>query len=466
MPTPEDIFDLTRTTLSNGFRAWTHARPGTGTVALRLVVPVGSRHETRQNNGVSHFLEHMLFTGTARWPEHEVSEIIRRRGGEVNAYTGVEETVYWLHLPAGDLDLGLDWLAEILFRSTLAPEKFEKERRVIITEKGGQYGRFEALYDWIEDRGWGWSVFRAVSHRLYPDSPLLLPTIGKDASLTRLTRDDLLAFYGAHYLPNNMTVVAVGDVTPQAVEAAARAHFGGIPPGPLPARPVTPPDRPGDFHLRLRGPGINEQGQILLGAPIPGLGHPDRWALTLLAEMLETRLTRDIRYQRGLVYGVNANPSMYTDVGYFEIYTTAESVHFPEILAEVEGQLAHAIAGQFTEAELDEARAALRGRMILNSEGNADQASWLASISLYTREDQPLPNAFTAIERVTLADVGRVARAYLAPHKRFSAIHRPGFTPARLRLPALTAAGLASAGLALWLLRRARPTSRHLTPDT
>lgn len=448
------MFDLHRASLPNGLRLWVKPRPGTGTVILLLQVPVGSRHETEVNNGLSHFLEHMLFTGTARWSESEVVEIIRRRGGESNARTAHEDTVIWLHLKADDLDLGLEWLGEVVFRPALDEEKFDKERQVIIEEKGGEIGQLEAVGDLIEDLGLGWNVFRAVKHRLYPKSSLLLPVIGKDRSLRRIDYDDLLNFYRSHYLPNNMTLVVVGDVDAGTVAERAAHHLGGFAPGPLPPRPASPPPPAGGFNLRLRGPNLNDQGQLLLGAPLPGLGHPDRYALGVLAEVLDTVLTQDIRYQRGLVYGIDVYPSLYTDVGYFVVYTTADSAKFPEILAEVEARLDQALTGGFDEAAVAEARSALRGRMLLGMESNADVGWWLAELALFTPDDQPVPDLFAEVERVTAADVTRVARAYLRPEQRFRTIHRPALTPGTVARPALLGAGLGLAALGAWAFKR------------
>jgi predicted Zn-dependent peptidase len=453
-----DVLQLHRTRLENGLRLWCKPRPGTGTVALMLQIPVGSRHETRQNNGVSHFLEHLVFTGTGRWDENEVTEVIRRRGGEVNARTGAEDTVFHLHLKADDLEVGLDWLAEVVFNPTLSEAKFGKERDVIVQEKGGRWGRFKTFMDWVEDHGLGWNVFRAVRHRLFPESSLLLPVIGDDASLNGITREALVEFYRRHYVAANMTLVVVGDVQPGEVEAKARQYFGQHPAGERPGRPTTPPSPAGGFNLRLSGPNINEQGQVLLGAPLPGLGSPDRFPLGVLAEMLDTALTRDIRHQRGLVYGIDVYPALYTDVGYFVVYTTADSDKFPEILAEVEGQIDRAIAGEIDAEKVEEAKTGIRGRALLAMEGNLNLAWWLTEDALYTPDDQPVPDFFAGVAGVTPADIRRVAGQYLARSKRYQAIHRPGLTPARLR-PALIAgaAGILAGGLWLLWLRRRTP---------
>lgn len=456
----DDLTTIHRTTLPNGLRLWVRPHPGSGTVAVLAQVPVGSRHETKQNNGISHFLEHMIFTGTRRWREHEVTEIIRRRGGEANARTSQEDTVYWLHLKSDDLALGLDWLSEVLFRPAMAEAKFNKERRVIINEKGGNWGRFKDIMEWVEDRGLGWNIFRAVRNRLWPESSLLLPVIGDDQSLHSIDHAALLDFYQQHYLPNNMTLVVVGDVEPHEARNLTEQYFGEFEAGPLPQKPVKPPAPSRGFRVRLRGPSINDQGQLLLGAPIPGLQHPDRYALVVLAEIMEAALTREIRFDRGLVYGIDVYPAMYSDVGYFVVYTTAESNRFPEIQAAIDAQIQRAVAGQIDTVAVDEAKSAVRGRALLAMEGNLNEAWWLAEDAMYTPDDQPVPDYFAAVNAVTPEEVQRVANTYLSAQSRYEAVHRPGLTPRRAALPAAITAGLGLTGVsvwfATWLSRRKR----------
>lgn len=447
----DDLAAIRRTTLPNGLRLWVKPRPGTGTVAILAQFPVGSRHETKENNGISHFLEHMLFTGTRRWDEHEVTEIIRRRGGEANARTAQEDTVYWLHLKADDLALGLDWLAEVLFRPSLATDKFDKERRVIINEKGGHWGRFTDLMEWVEDRGLGWNIFRAVRNRLWPESSLLLPVIGDDRSLHSIDHAALLDFYRQHYLPNNLTMVVVGDVHPDEVQRLVEEYFGELEPGPLPPKPKQPPAPTGGFRVRLRGPSINDQGQLLLGAPIPGLRHPDRHPLLVLAEMMEAALTRDIRFDRGLVYGIDVYPAMYSDVGYFVVYTTAESERFAEIMHAIRVQIERAIRREFDPVAVEEAKSAVRGRALLAMEGSMNEAWWLAEDAMHTADDEPIPDFFAAVEAVGIEDIQRVAEAYLSQASRYEAVHRPGLTPRRAVLPAAITAGLSLTGVSVWL---------------
>jgi predicted Zn-dependent peptidase len=147
---------------------------------------------------------------------------------------------------------------------------------------------------------------------------------------------------------------------------------------------------------------------------------------------------------------------MHTDVGYFVVYTTADSSRFGEILAEVESRIDQAIRGALEPTAVAEAKSAIRGRLLLGMENNADVGWWLAEMSLFVAEDQPVPDLFAEVERVTSADVARVAGQYLGAGQRYRAVHRPGLTPASFVRPLLLGGGLALTGVGAWLVARAR----------
>ena len=146
------LLQIDQTALDNGLQVWCKPRPGTGSVVIRLVVRVGARYEIDGQNGIAHFLEHLIFDGTPRWSEQDIRHVIERVGGSFNGWTGHEGTVYEAEVLADHLDVALDWLAEIVFRSTLREDQVEKERGVIFRERGGRLGAFLSTLEDLADR--------------------------------------------------------------------------------------------------------------------------------------------------------------------------------------------------------------------------------------------------------------------------------------------------------------------------
>jgi len=450
----QSFYDLHRRTLKNGLRVWCVPRRGTGTVVVMSQLPVGVRTETPENNGISHFLEHMLFTGTERWDEAEVTEVIRRRGGEYNGQTSREETVFYIHVAADDTEFAVDWTHQLLSKPTLSADKFEKERQVIINEKGGEFDRLRRAWEWIEDHNLGWSVSRTVRRRLFPNSPLMMPVIGRDKTLNNITHTDLVNYYQDFYGPNNITLLVVGDVDPENAFDLVEQYFGEEPARPSPD--TLPPFHvvSDPFQVRLHGPTPNDQGQFMTGAMLGAITHPDRFAWWTIAEMLENAYLLEVRYELGLSYGVQAYTALYSDVGYFGIYTSTKVSEFDVIRQVVEKHLKRLLDGDFSEQELSEAKAALRGRTLLNLQDNLEMAWWLSSDSLVFRDDNlPIEDYFGEVEQLTVEDIRRVAQQYLSPEKRFVVEHRPSLTPAKLR-PIARMGALSLAGSALLFTRR------------
>lgn len=441
---PQSAVD--RFLLANGLEVWHQERPGTGTVSLILVVRVGARNETRENNGISHFLEHMLFDGTDRWSEAEVKEAIRSRGGYFNAQTDYEHTAYEVHLLAEDFEVALDWLAEIVFRSTLPADKIERERSVLFQEKGGRSSRFlEMLESW----GLGYDLGMAVRRHMYPQSSLGLRVAGEDDSLARIDRAMLLEHYQRYYRPNNMALVVVGDVAAGRVQAAVGKHLAGFPAGPVPAAPPAPAPVRRPLYVVLRGPGLADRSVVRRGARTVGAGHPDAAAIEVLAEVLSNRLTDELRMRLGLVYAIGAFNVTLSDTGYFVIRTECDSRHMGAIVQAVEAELGRLREEPVPPEELREAKALLRGQFALTTQSNASLAWLYAGYSVWCRADASVPEYGECIEQVTPADIQRVMQRYFVPDNSYLGIYRPAVT---LKHGALgVAAGVAlMLGLAVW----------------
>ena len=294
---------------------------------------------------------------------------------------------------------------------------------------------------------------RAVRRRLYPNSPMLMPVIGRDKTLNNITHDDLIDYYQTYYAPHNITLVVTGDVDPEEVFALAGEQFGAEDdretPDTLPPISVYG----GSFDVRLRGPMPNDQSQLMVGALLGPGDHEDRFAWWVIEEMMDNALRQDIRYEHGLTYSVNVLTTLYTDTGYFGVYARAKQDDMHYISHAVEKHIDRLVAGDFSTAELEEARTALRGRTILDLQDNLELASWLTYDALHTPDDYvPVADYFAAITDITEDDIQAVAERYLEKSKRFRVRHEPAFTPKQLRPVAVAAVG---ATTALWSLRRA-----------
>jgi predicted Zn-dependent peptidase len=422
----EPFFDPARFKLDNGLEVWVQPRPGTPAVALRLMVRVGSRYETADNNGISHFVEHVVFTGSEKWDEAEIKAVIDRLGGEWNGSTGYEGTWYQVDVRRDYMAQAMEWLAQVVTHPTLAANQVDDERQVIIQEQGGEMG---LVFHLLERLGFGYDLDRAVRTAIFPDSALALDVIGSEASLRAVDHASLLEYYHTYYVPDNMVLVVVGDIAPEEVRDLAQIHLGNLSPSPTPiTRPPTPAAFSGPVSLRLRGPYLNDWAQFSVGYRTAGDNHPDRHALEVAAEVLSFRLDESVRYERGLVYSIGAFNATFTDTGYFQVWTASEGKNLIEIQPLVEAELERLRAEPASPDDLTRAQRSLNGRHALWLETNGAQADNLASMATWLPPGQPVPDDFAAIDAVTAADVQRVAQTYFVPHNRYTARYRPAAT--------------------------------------
>src|SRR5512135_2486740 len=371
-PAQRILYDPTavqRFILPNDLRVWIEPRPESESVTALLVVRVGARYETHANNGISHFVEHMVFDGTEKWPTEEaVADVITHRGGHWNGWTDEETTTYFVQLAQHDFDLALDWLSQVVFHPTFPEEKVDKERDIIFEEKMGHYGW---LLNALDALGLGYDLDRDVRRALFPGSTLGLRVIGEDASLDQITRQSLLDYYHAHYLPANSALIIVGNVSAEQAHGKAMMYFGSAPVKAIPQLalpgPVTPPlPRHGPHHITVRGPFPTDQSVLAIGMRTVDESHPDRWPLEVLAEVMEEDLLKDIRYRRGLVYDLSAFNNQFVDAGYFGIVTQAETPKRVEVQHTIEQYFERVRRGEITAEQVMNAQAALKGRWALD----------------------------------------------------------------------------------------------------
>jgi predicted Zn-dependent peptidase len=432
-PARRTLYDpsaVQRFVLPNGLRVWIEPRPESESVTALLMVRAGSRYETHANNGISHFVEHMVFDGTDKWPTEEaVTDTITHRGGKCDGWTGEETTTYFVQLARHDFDLALDWLSQIVFHPTFPADKVDKERRVIFEEKSGRDGW---LINALDALGLGYELDRDVRRALFPGSTLGLRIIGEDASLDKITRQPLLDYYHTHYVPTHSALIIVGKVDIDQARDKAITYFGQLPVTTDKSIELAAPPLPqhGPHRVTVRGPLLTDQSGLMIGMRTVSESHPDRWALEVLAEVMQEDLLKDIRYRRGLVYGLGAFNNHFADAGYFGIFTQAETAKRSEVQQTIEHYFERVQRGEISAEQVANAQAALKGSWALDMEEGAQRASWLAQWA-FEPSEQPIPDYVSAIDAVTIFDLRRMVETYYTPARRFIGLHHPIVTVPR-----------------------------------
>jgi predicted Zn-dependent peptidase len=428
-------------------QVWIHYEPNSTIARADLIINVGSRHESLDINGISHLIEHMTFTGTEKWDETQVQKTIDQLGGRWNAWTSQESTNYYATVPASDLETALEWLAEVVFNTTLPEDKLDREKDIVFQEKGGQY---DWAWDQAERLGLGYNLTEKLEHQMFSRSSFDLSVIGRDRALNQLERQDLVDYHAQHYRPNNAVLVVASNTPPGQVLAIAQRYLGEIPAGELPPKPETPAVKPHpQSTVVVRGTSVSEQVRLKLVAPTVSQGHEDYWALEVLAEALDHQLHDELRLHYGLVYSAGAWNEAYSDTGYFAISTQVHRKNTDKALTIIQAALTKLQAG-LSETAIAEAKKSLVGRWSLSMDSTERRAAWIVAWVGILAPDQPLPNYSEAIAAVTPADLKRVAAAYLQPSHFHTGMHQPIVTVTSAARWAGILLGLVGLGLAAW----------------
>ncbi|MEO6396932.1 MAG: pitrilysin family protein [Tepidiformaceae bacterium] len=298
------------TTLPNGLRIVTTPMPTTQAVSVNLFVGVGSRSEPQRINGITHFLEHMVFKGTERRPDAiMIAEEIEGAGGTLNAYTNKEFTCYWNLVPFNRFETALDVAADMLLYSKLEQAEIDKERTVVQQELKRNH-----------DNPGAWAG-RLIGQAVYGEQPCGWDVGGSVELVQEMQRPDFVEHIEAWYRAGNVVLSVAGNVTHQEVLAAAEPFFLGMETGPLPTL-----DR---YDASITGERVVtdsrdiDQCTLYIGSPIFGRDDPDRFALRIMNDVLgagmSSRLFREVREKRGLAYSVSSGYGYLSDAGVFTI---------------------------------------------------------------------------------------------------------------------------------------------------
>ena len=397
--------------LENGLKVLLLENHKSPAVTFQVWYRVGSRNEIDGKSGLSHFLEHMMFKGTAKTGPEEYSRIIAKNGGRSNAFTSSDVTVYFATMSRDKIGIAIDLEADRMANARLDGVYFEPEKKVIMEERRlrTEDSPISALAE----------ITGAVTYTVHP---YRRPVIGWMRDIEGLTREDLREHYRTYYAPNNAFLVVGGDFSTPEILAQIKAAFGQIPRGPAPPKvDVKEPPQRGERRVVLKKEA--ELPVVLLYYHVPNAANPDAFALDLLTTVLaggrSSRLYQELVYRRRLAQSVDADYSgLSVDPGVLSVSARVMPDKDPsEVERTIDSLLNQVRSEPVSEREIEKAKNQVEADFVFGQDSVSGQARRIGFYEITTRW-QDLESYLPGIRKVTAADILRVAKKYLDPDRR------------------------------------------------
>ncbi len=390
---------ITTTTLDNGVRIVTQNIGYMHTVTTGIWVANGTRHEAPEDNGVAHFIEHMLFKGTKRRTAHQITREIDSMGGILNAFTGHEYVCYYAKVLAKFMPRSADLLADIFLNSTFPLDEIERERKVVLQEIKM---RDDSPDEYIHDR---------FHQNFWRGQQLGMPVLGSEQTVSGLSRSAILAHKNSRYRPQDIIIAAAGNVHHDELVAILAPLFSDI-------SSLWQPESTGSFPPSDKEVNIiereMEQTLVCLGTRSLRSDHEDRHALFLLTTILgggmSSRLFQEIREKKGLAYSVYSYIISHADTGALVVYAGTEKNHCLEVIDIAQREMSRLVAEEVPQDELDAAREQLKGKTLMSLESSDSLMTRLAKNEIYLQKQQSIEDVLACYDAVTGEDIQRVSQ--------------------------------------------------------
>lgn len=389
-----------KTILKNGLRVMTVPMKNANSVTVLILVGTGSKYETKNINGISHFLEHMFFKGTKKRTDTlKVSETLDRIGGQYNAFTSKEITGFWAKVDKKHTDVALDWISDIFLNSKFEEEEMNREKGVIIEELN-MYLDTPTAY-----------VGELFDDLLYGDQPSGWRIIGTKENILDFNREKVLDYYGNHYSSDNIVVCVAGDIKQSQIEEKIKKYFGKT--------------EKREFLTKLSTKEIQtepralvhwkktDQIHLCLGVRAYDMYDQRRFALGLIAVILggnmSSRLFISVRERNGLAYYIHTSPEMFTDSGYLVTQAGVKSDGLEKAIGLILAEYSDLKNRKITAAELKKAKDYLRGSMSLSLDSTDNQASFYASQEVMGQKIMAPEEKLKMIDKISVSDIKKVS---------------------------------------------------------
>ena len=398
--TPMEGYEIT--TLSGGEKVVSERLDSVRSVALGFWIGTGSRDEPASRAGVSHFIEHMLFKGSARYDAQQIAETFDALGGDLNAATSRETTVVYARVPDEKLEIALDVMADMVFRPLF--DDLDSEREVVLEE-------IAMVEDNPQDL-----VHDLASEAVFGSHPLGRPVIGSADVISTVSRRALRSYHQGAYVAGRVVVAAAGNVDHSRLLELVDARVGDVPGAfRLLRKPAGRPPLPGLRFQRKE----TEQYHVCLAAP--GIRRDDerRYAASLLDAIVggsaSSRLFQEIREKRGMAYSVYSFGSQYADSGLVGLYVGTREENLAECLEIAAAELVDVAVGSLRAGELERAKDNLKGRLLLSLESTSTRMTRLGKALVTDTEITSVDETIARVDAVTEAEVAALASELLAP---------------------------------------------------
>ena len=386
-------------TLENGLHVVGERLPYLRSVSIGVWMRVGSMMETPAENGLSHFLEHMVFKGTEKRSTRDIAEEMDAVGGQMNAFTGKDCTCFYAKVIDEDLPLAVDILSDMTLHASLDETEFNKERGVILEEISMEEDSPEDV------------VHELLSRIQFGDQAAGMPILGPVEQIAAYTRDDLANYRARHYHPENCVVALAGNYDPEQVLALMQQYFGEWKKSGQ--RQTVPPMQPVPGQKAAKEKDT-EQLHICLGYPGTFLGSDELYPMSVMNNLLggamSSRLFQKIREEMGMAYSIYTYPSTYVGCGTFAVYAGVSPKNGHAVLDETLKQLDLLCRDGVTEKEFREAKNQLRGSYLLGLESPGSRMQSMGRGQLHLDRCMTPEETVAKIEAVTIESVNAVAR--------------------------------------------------------
>jgi predicted Zn-dependent peptidase len=395
------VREIERAKLANGVRIVTESMPYVRSVSLGVWIGTGSRIERGAENGLSHFLEHMVFKGTTNWSAEDIAKSVDSVGGGLDAFTSKELVSFNTKVLDEHLPLALDILSDLVLNPLLRPEDIEKEKGVILEEIKMEADQPEFV------------LHETFISNFFKGHGLGKPILGTRETVKKFEREMLHQFYSRVYSPSNILITAAGNLDHESMVKLISGKFAGLAARePLPVDAIPKPHAP----LILKNKDSLEQVHITIGVPAYRLAHEMRYPLyilnTVLGAGMSSRLFQNIREKQGLAYAVYSELNLFSDSGCFSVYAGTAVETAKQVVESVIKEFRELKQNLIGDDELRRAKDHLKGSLMLSLESTSSRMSNLARQELYFDKFMTLDDMLEHIEAVRKEDVQAIAQKF------------------------------------------------------